>query len=133
MNERRAQPRVTVSGELRGTVKSSIDVRVLDLSEGGMRVQSTTGLSPGAECTLTLETGGGPIRVRARVLRSRASMTDGRMSYSSGLRFADDPDTSHRVRELVGAFREDAGDGTPALDVASAIARLENAGRTAVN
>lgn len=133
MNERRAQPRVTLSGELRGTVKSSIDVRVLDLSEGGMRVQSATGLSPGADCMLTLETGGGPIRVRAKVLRSRAALTEGRMSYASGLRFADDPDTSHRVRELVGAYRGVAGDGTPALDVALAIARLENAGKAAVN
>jgi len=133
MNERRAQPRVTLSGELRGTVKSSIDVRVLDLSEGGMRVQSTTGLAPGTDCTLTLETGGGQIRVRATVLRSRAAIADGRMSYASGLRFVDDADTGQRVRELVEAYRGDLATGSGELDVASAIARLEDAGRAAVN
>jgi hypothetical protein len=42
MNERRRSPRFRVTSEIEGRIKTTLKVRVVDLSKHGMRVESVT-------------------------------------------------------------------------------------------
>lgn len=106
MNERRRQPRVSVSGEVHGTIKSTIELAVLDLSESGMRIRTTTGLAPGSACELSLGAGSQRLKVRATVRRCRASKDGSQITYASGLEFEKlDSSTNEALRHLMEGFR----------------------------
>lgn len=112
MDERRRQPRVSVSGQVQGTIKSTIDLSVLDLSESGIRIRTTTGLAPGSACELSLGVGSRPLKLRATVRRCRASMDGARMMYSSGLEFDRlEPAAGDALRQLIAQFRQPGGAG----------------------
>ncbi len=93
MDERRRSPRSNVTLEVCGKGKSTMEVRVLDLSEHGMLVESHTGLQPRGMCEITVLAPSGEQKVRAEVKRCRAEMVQGdngpKVVYQAGLEFAE--------------------------------------------
>lgn len=102
MDERRRSDRVKVEGEFFGKMKSSISVRVIDLSENGALVESPVGLPPHRSCDLSLPTKSGPINVRALILRCRAQAVPTGLKYYAGVEFQDVSDISkEKLRETL--------------------------------
>jgi len=91
MTERRRSPRYRLTSEVTGKVKSTMDVRLVDISEGGMLVETRLGLPPASVCDLKIMALGSEVTLRARVLRCRAQLTKTatgcRVAYRSGLEF----------------------------------------------
>ncbi|MEE4273291.1 MAG: PilZ domain-containing protein [Thermoanaerobaculales bacterium] len=104
--ERRRHPRHTPAREITGKVKSTMDFRVVDISEGGVLVETRLGLPPATECELRLTVQGQEMVIKATVRRCRAQLTktdDGcKVVYRSGLEFGDlDADATIRVRNII--------------------------------
>jgi hypothetical protein len=93
MSERRRSPRFRVTSEIEGRIKTTLKVRVVDLSKHGMRVESATGLPPNGICEITVLAPTGEKKLRAHVRRCRAQMVqaNGGVSivYHAGLEFED--------------------------------------------
>jgi hypothetical protein len=89
MIERRRSQRVVPPSPFFGTVRAAEAARVVDLSVHGAQVEVPTPLRPATECSVSLPTGGGPMRVRAHVRRCRAVRTSGEsgLAYRAGLEF----------------------------------------------
>jgi len=91
--ERRRHPRHTPTREITGKVKSTMDFRVVDISEGGVLVETRLGLPPATVCELRIAAAGANFKLRAEVRRCRAQLTktdDGcKVAYRSGLEFVD--------------------------------------------
>ena len=91
MSERRRSPRFRVTSEVEGRVKTTLKVRVVDLSRHGMRVESTTGLPPNGVCEITVNAPSGEKKLEAEVRRCRAQMVQAKggvsIVYHSGLEF----------------------------------------------
>ena len=105
MNERRRSPRSRVTVEVSGKGKSTMEVRVLDLSEHGMLVESPTGLQPSGMCEITVLAPSGEQKVRAEVRRCRAEMVQGddgpKVVYKAGLEFAEADADGVDIKELI--------------------------------
>ena len=104
--ERRRHTRHTPSRDITGKVKSTMDFRVIDISEGGLQVETRLGLPPATVCDLKLRLNGQEVTLRAEVRRCRAQLTktDGKckVSYHSGLEFVDlEDEESSRVRQII--------------------------------
>ena len=93
MAERRRHPRFQAPEDCSARVASSIPARVLDVSEGGLGLETSISLRPTSVCEVCLPTRAGSLRVQARVHRCRAALATGsggfgnRMVYHSGLQF----------------------------------------------
>jgi hypothetical protein len=62
--------------EIYARIKSSIPVRIVDVSRHGMQVEATSALPPSGECDIWLPTDGGDIRTRVRVQRAGVEFVD---------------------------------------------------------
>jgi hypothetical protein len=93
--DRRQHPRTRVQ-DVSARIKSSIPVRVVDISQGGVQLELTGALKPASECKVTLPTSWGERELVARVCRCRAqsvSTDEGmKMVYRAGLEFIDPSD-----------------------------------------
>lgn len=109
MDERRRHPRLRPSRDITGKVKSTMDFRVVDISEGGVLVETRLGLPPATVCELKLSLFGSDLVVKAEVRRCRAqlSKTDSgcKVAYRSGLEFVKlDDDRKRSLRQLITDF-----------------------------
>lgn len=95
MNERRATPRKALDDTVIARTRTTTTVQVLDISLGGMRVQSEEPLPPQKELVVWLPTRHGEIRLRASVLRCHARFlklplaSGAVLVYDAGLRFTE--------------------------------------------
>ena len=92
MPERRRSPRYVADQEIYARIKSSIPVRIIDVSVHGMMVESSSAVPPVGACDLWIPGDDGDVKLRVRVQRSRAQfVSDGEHSkglvYRSGLEF----------------------------------------------
>jgi hypothetical protein len=92
-SDRRRSPRIEILERIHGHVASlDVAVRVLEMSLGGMGLETTFAFPVGAvhEFRLTLGDGSNVI-MRGKVLRSREHIdAEGRRVYISGVQFLDD-------------------------------------------
>jgi hypothetical protein len=104
MLERRRSERVTPGQDIYARIKSSIPVRIVDVSQHGMQVESTAALPPSGECDIWLPTNGGDVRMRIRVQRCRARFVDSEdgfrgLVYQAGIEFVEVDDEAHVALE----------------------------------
>jgi hypothetical protein len=85
MLERRRSPRYEPEGEVYARIKSSIPVRIVDVSEHGMQVESSSALPPAGQCDIWLPAADGDVRMRVRVQRCRARFMKSESGDSRGL------------------------------------------------
>ena len=104
-NRRRSQ-RLEVSDGVKGRIKPIMEVRILNISQHGMLLESPCGLPPKGICELTIEAPGGPRLIKARVARCRAQMVkqdDGSVAirFHAGLEFPEDLAEGLEVQDLI--------------------------------
>ena len=93
--ERRGARRVSITGQVAGRVRVPLEVRFLDLSLTGARIEHVSWLQPGTVCTLEFPPTLGSLALPARVIHSAVvgSEVDQAgyrlLRYRSGLAFAD--------------------------------------------
>jgi hypothetical protein len=116
MHERRRSPRYDTDQEIYARIKSSIPVRIVNVSGHGMMVESSSAVPPAGACDLWVPGDEGDVKLRVRVQRSRAQFvnSDGGtrgLVYRSGLEFLE-MDAPARaaldsiLRQLGGAIEE---------------------------
>lgn len=102
--EKRRIPRLTLSEPLEATI-SECSVGLLDLSNGGARVEHEFPMKTGVKATLEFTYHGTPVRVSCVLVRTRLGrsvMKPGSFAYSTGLRFSDPTESSREtVRQIV--------------------------------
>ncbi|MGE5851106.1 MAG: PilZ domain-containing protein, partial [Candidatus Methylomirabilota bacterium] len=93
VRERRRVPRTPITGELGARARSTLDVRLLDLSTFGARIEHLDLLRPGSACTFELPPSIGALTLSARIIHSSvvgaAPTREGerKLRYQSGLVF----------------------------------------------
>jgi len=116
MRERRRNPRYVADQDIYARIKSSIPVRIIDVSASGMMVESSSAVPPVGACDLWVPGDEGDVKLRVRVQRSRAQFIAGDnqsngLVYRSGLEFLE-MDASARtaldgiLKQLGGALDE---------------------------
>lgn len=70
IRERRQARRVTIGGHLSGRARVPLDVRFLDLSLTGVRIEHLDWLRPGSSCTLEFPPALGSLVLSARIVHS---------------------------------------------------------------
>jgi hypothetical protein len=90
MRERRRSQRFQADQEIYARIKSSIPVRIVDVSSHGMMVESSSAVPPAGACDLWVPGDEGDVKLRVRVQRSRAQFVNGSgrgrgLVYRSGL------------------------------------------------
>ena len=103
---RRRSQRLEVSDGVIGRIKPTMEVRILNISQHGMLLESSCGLPPKGICELTIEAPGGPRLIKASVARCRAQMVkqdDGGVAirFHTGLEFPEDLAESLEVKDLI--------------------------------
>lgn len=106
MQERRRHPRHHPEHSITGKVKSTMDFRVVDISEGGALVETKLGLPPASMCELKVMSFGTEFTLKAEVRRCRAQLTKTdagcKVAYRSGLEFVDvTEDRISGIRQLI--------------------------------
>ena len=106
MEERRRHPRHQPTSDITGKVKSTLDFTVVDISEGGVQVETRLGLPPATTCELKVSSLGSDIIIKAKVRRCRAQLTKTdtgcKVAYRSGLEFVDlDQDRQISIKQLI--------------------------------
>ena len=117
--DRRKLPRIVVAQglALRGRASHFVEVRFLDLSQGGARIAHLGLLRPGARSVLELPPIWGPLVLPVEIARSQVVGTqpnlfgERHLCYESGLVFAD-PSAEHRAI-LAGILRRLSMAGSP--------------------
>ena len=104
--DRRRSERLEVSDGIKGRIKPTMEVRILNISQHGMLIESPCGLPPAGICEVTIEAPGGPRLIKARVARCRAQMVkqdDGGVAirFHAGLEFPEDLAEGLEVQELM--------------------------------
>lgn len=114
-NERRNSPRKVLETEVTARTRSTTTVRVVDISLGGMRVLSEEPLQPLKEIVAWLPTRNGEVRLKANVLRCRATFlkqplqSGAVLAYDAGLEFLE---LSKRERKLIQeSYFDEEGEG----------------------
>lgn len=104
-------PRVNILGALSGTVSVQQEVALLDLSEGGARLEHAGRFRLGSICFLRLPGPGGEILLKARIVHSAVTRTisgqgdEPALLYSSGVEFLDiKPEAIEAIRQILAAF-----------------------------
>lgn len=104
-------PRINVLGGLSGTVSVQQDVALIDLSEGGARLEHAGRFRLGSICFLGLPGPGGEILLKARVVHSGVSRTtsspgdEPALLYWSGVQFLDmSPEAIEAIRQILATF-----------------------------
>jgi len=91
--ERRKAPRMLVARHLGAKARATLNVRLLDLSASGARIEHTDLLRPGANYALELPPALGPLILTVRVVHSAVIGTEPtpqgerNLRYQSGLAF----------------------------------------------
>ena len=91
--QRRQTVRIPIVGRLAARARPSLDVRLLDLSLAGTRIEHLDLLRPGLRCTLEFPAATGSLVVSARVVWSNVIGTEQSpagerlLRYQSGLEF----------------------------------------------
>jgi len=91
--ERRRVARTPIAGELGARARSTLDVRLLDLSAFGARIEHLDLLRPGSACTFELPPSIGALILSARIIHSSvvgaapAREGERKLRYQSGLVF----------------------------------------------
>ena len=106
MDERRRSQRFDVTKEVKGRIKPTMEVRVLNISKHGMLIESPCGLPPAGMCEITVEAPSGPRVIRARVARCRAQMVkkdDGKVAirFHAGLEFPEELADGLEIQQLM--------------------------------
>jgi hypothetical protein len=110
-SDRRRSPRVEILGRLHGHVVAlNVPVKVLEMSLGGLAIETEMQFPEGAihEFALTLGDGSTVI-VQGRVVHSRNTAPEGETPvYVSGVEFEDDdtPDATGTVGDLLNKIKE---------------------------
>ena len=109
MLERRRHPRHNPTRDITGKVKSTMEFRVVDISEGGVLVETRLGLPPATVCELKVSAYGSEFVFKAEVRRCRAHLTKTdtgcKVAYWSGLEFVNmDEDRMSGVRQLIASY-----------------------------
>lgn len=90
MPERRRYPRIDLLADVQGhLVTLDEQVRVRQLSLGGMTVETTAPLSPRLVHDFRITFGSDAVTMHGRVVHSRVSVDGDRVTYVSGIRFED--------------------------------------------
>ena len=105
-DERRKSRRYDLETEVKGRIRPSMEVKVLNLSEHGMLIETPFGLPPRGTCELTVKAPSGPKVIRATVARCRANMVkkdDGTVSilFHAGLEFGESFAAGQEIKELI--------------------------------
>jgi hypothetical protein len=105
-SDRRRSKRFDLETEVTGRIRPSMEVKVLNLSEHGMLIETPFGLPPAGTCELTIKTPSGPKTIRARVARCRANMVkkeDGTVSilFHAGLEFNESFAAGQEIKDLI--------------------------------
>jgi len=127
MADRRRSKRYIPNQEVYARIKSSIPVRIMDVSKNGMRVESTSALPPAGECDLWIPGDDGDVRLRIRVQRCRARFVKGEdgskggLVYQAGLEFTKmNASARFALVSIVQSLEGDLGDADAlAAEVAS--------------
>jgi hypothetical protein len=106
MEDRRKSERVNVADSIRGLVRPTMDIRVLNISRHGILLEAPAGLPPDGVCELILDTPSGKKNVRARVARCRAHMIKGdqgavKVVFHAGLEFPEEYAASDELKDLM--------------------------------
>ena len=127
MRERRRSPRYQADLEIYARIKSSIPVRIVDVSGHGMMVESSSAVPPAGACDLWVPGDNGDVKLRVRVQRSRAQFVNGvnggrGLVYRSGLEFLEMDEPARTalesiLRQLGGTLDE----GGPVIAAVSAV------------
>ena len=104
--DRRRSQRFEVNQELAGQIKPTMTVRVLNISEHGLLIESPIGLPLAGTWNVTVKAPSGPKIIRARVARSRLKMVmqdDGSVArvYHTGLDFTEEYAGTEEVLALI--------------------------------
>jgi hypothetical protein len=122
--DRRRSQRLEVNAGIKGRIKPTMEVRIINISPHGMLIESPCGLPPAGVCELTVEGPNGPRLIKARVARCRAQMVkkdDGSVAirFHAGLEFPEDLAEGLKIQELMSEIctleapvEEVAADGT---------------------
>jgi hypothetical protein len=106
MDDRRRSQRHEVDHKVKGRIKPTMEVRVVNISKHGMLIETPFGLPPAGKCELTVEAPGGPRVLRAKVARCRAKMVkkdDGTVQvlFHAGLEFDEVFAEGMEIQELM--------------------------------
>jgi hypothetical protein len=104
--DRRRSKRLDVNEGITGRIKPTMEVRIVNISQHGMLIESPCGLPPAGICEVTVEAPSGPRLIKARVARCRAQMVkkdDGSVAirFHAGLEFPEDLAEGLEVQELM--------------------------------
>ncbi len=104
--DRRRSQRFEVNQELAGQIKPTMTVRVLNISEHGLLIESPIGLPLTGTWNVTVKAPSGPKIIRARVARCRLKMVmqdDGSVArvYHTGLDFTEEYAGTEEVLALI--------------------------------
>ena len=102
----RRSPRFDVDAEIAGQIRPTVVVKILDISEHGMRIESPVAMAPAELCQMTVNAPAGAVVLSTRVARCRLKMVkqdDGSVArvYHAGLEFTDDFAGSKEVKGLI--------------------------------
>jgi len=102
----RRSPRFDINEELTGHIKPTVKIRILDISEHGLRIESPAALRPAESCEVTVKAPSGTVVLRGRVARCRLNMVkqdDGSIArvYHAGLEFSEEDCGSEEVKALM--------------------------------
>jgi hypothetical protein len=105
-DERRRSRRYDLETEVTGRIRPSMEVKVLNLSEYGMLIETPFGLPPRGTCEMTVKAPSGPKIIRAKVARCRANMVkkdDGKVSilFHAGLEFNESFAAGQEIKDLI--------------------------------
>ncbi len=119
--ERRKDARIIVNGQLGAKARATVNVRLVDLSKTGARIEHSEILRPGATYAFELPPALGSLTLTARVVHSRVVGTESAegqhlLLYQSGLAFVGV--TTKQEAGLAAALKSlvakaDSANGTP--------------------
>ena len=104
--DRRRSERLEVNDGITGRIKPTTEVRIVNISQHGILIESPCGLPPAGMCELTVESPNGPKVIRAKVARCRGQMVkqeDGSVAirFHAGLEFPEDLVEGLEIQELI--------------------------------
>ena len=104
--DRRRSERLEVNDGITGRIKPTMEVRIVNISQHGILIESPCGLPPAGMCELTVESPNGPKVIRAKVARCRAQMVkqeDGSVAirFHAGLEFPESLVEGLEIQELI--------------------------------